>query len=221
MGINLWAGISFMKDYYLNLIPTGKHEPKKVVELTCERCQNKFTVPFWMLKKGRRFCSRKCRKQDPMETLMSRVEKDPNGCWNWTGCVGWGGYAQIKVGKTNHLAHRPMWILWNKKPVPHGMVIRHTCIGNRRCINPDHLIPGTQKENIQDCIRQGRFPATLKGEESVNAKLTEENVRYIRAVRNPIDGSKPVTYRKLCEMFGVSYTAVWYAAHKRQWASVE
>jgi len=208
-------------DYYLNLIPNGKHQPQKLAELTCERCKNLFKVPFWMVKKGRRFCSQKCVRADPLQTLLSRVEKDGNGCWNYTGTLGWGGYGQIKVGKTNHLAHRLMWILWNKQHVPCGMVIRHTCVGNPRCINPEHLIPGTQKENIQDCIRQGRFAVQRKGEDAYQSKLTVENVRHIRAARNPIDGSKPVPFRNLAKMFGVSYCAVYFAANKKQWASVD
>ncbi len=198
-----------MKDYYLNLIPTGKHEPKKVVELTCERCKKKFTIESWLAKKGRRFCTQKCRKADPLETMLSRIEKDENGCWNWTGTIGWGGYGQIKVGKTCHSTHKLMWILWNKKPVPHGMVVRHTCIGNRRCMNPDHLILGTQKENIRDCISQGRFRGS-------NSELTEDQINYILSARNPNDGSKPPTYKKLGLELGIPRYVVWWTANKRR-----
>ncbi|WP_089946011.1 HNH endonuclease [Litoreibacter albidus] len=36
----------------------------------------------------------------------------------------------------------------NRSP-PAGEVVRHRC-NNRRCINPDHLVAGTQLENIED-----------------------------------------------------------------------
>lgn len=209
-----------MKDYLLTLIPNKTHKCLKTAELICERCGNKFTVPFWMVKKGRRFCSHACRKQDPLKTLLSRVDKQENGCWNYTRCVHPLGYGQIKVGKTMHNAHRLMWILWNRKRVPDGMVVRHTCIGNRRCINPDHLIIGTQKDNVHDCIQQGRFKPFGKGVERSNAKLTDDIVRQIRVERNPTDGSKPTSFRVLSERFEVSYAAVWFAANKMQWKHV-
>lgn len=36
-----------------------------------------------------------------------------------------------------------------------GLAVRHTC-DNPRCINPEHLILGTQQENIQDMMERGR-----------------------------------------------------------------
>lgn len=34
-------------------------------------------------------------------------------------------------------------------------VVRHTC-DNPRCINPEHLVGGTQKDNRADCVSRGR-----------------------------------------------------------------
>lgn len=34
-------------------------------------------------------------------------------------------------------------------------VVRHTC-DNPRCINPDHLVGGTQVDNVRDCADRGR-----------------------------------------------------------------
>ena len=66
-------------------------------------------------------------------------------CMEWEKC-GQHGYG----GKTAR-AHRVVFFLtngwWPK-------VVRHTC-DNKRCVNPVHLLGGTQKENIQDSIERG------------------------------------------------------------------
>lgn len=36
-----------------------------------------------------------------------------------------------------------------------GLVVRHTC-DNAWCINPEHLIIGTQADNIRDAVARGR-----------------------------------------------------------------
>ncbi|UGO47583.1 HNH endonuclease [Morganella phage vB_MmoP_Lilpapawes] len=41
--------------------------------------------------------------------------------------------------------------------IPAGMVVRHTC-DNKRCVNPNHLLLGTRKENTHDMLeRHPRF----------------------------------------------------------------
>ena len=58
-----------------------------------------------------------------------------------------------------------------------GFVVRHTC-DNPRCINPWHLILGTQLQNVHDSIDRGRH---ARGSRMGSAKLTEEIVLSIRA----------------------------------------
>jgi len=45
-------------------------------------------------------------------------------------------------------------------PIPegegyHGTVVRHTC-DNRNCINPEHMVLGTQKDNVRDAMERGQ-----------------------------------------------------------------
>jgi hypothetical protein len=56
--------------------------------------------------------------------------------------------------------------------IPEGMVVMHKC-DNHLCINPEHLILGTQLENMQDCTRKKR---NAFGEHNGHAKLTEQQV---------------------------------------------
>jgi hypothetical protein len=50
--------------------------------------------------------------------------------------------------------HRAAFLLAGNTLRP-GNVIRHTC-DVPHCFNPDHLIEGTQAENLQDAVDRGR-----------------------------------------------------------------
>lgn len=67
------------------------------------------------------------------------------------------GYLHVYFLGRNELAHRAVW-RFNYGDIPKGLVIRHNC-DNRRCININHLSIGTQKQNIDDCVRRGRMPS--------------------------------------------------------------
>lgn len=56
--------------------------------------------------------------------------------------------------KKNWYLHRYIFHKYCEE-IPEGMVVMHKC-DNPRCINPDHLELGTQKDNIHDMIRKGR-----------------------------------------------------------------
>src|SRR6266699_62896 len=58
-------------------------------------------------------------------------------------------------------------------PMPDGLLACHRC-DVRRCVNPDHLFPGTHLENMQDMIAKGRHH---HGEQ--RGKLTNEQVMAI------------------------------------------
>ena len=45
-----------------------------------------------------------------------------------------------------------------KGQIPDGVVLRHKC-DNRRCWNPNHLEPGTPKDNVQDMMARARHAA--------------------------------------------------------------
>jgi len=63
--------------------------------------------------------------------------------------------------------------------IPKNMQIRHTC-DNPTCINVEHLLTGTQCDNMQDMVSRNR---QSKGETSGTNKLTENEVREIRKLK--------------------------------------
>jgi hypothetical protein len=75
-------------------------------------------------------------------------------CWIWQGAntKGYGVFGHR--GKTIR-ASRTSYLLVNGE-IPDGYYIMHTC-DNPSCINPDHLISGTQSDNIKDMVKKKRF----------------------------------------------------------------
>lgn len=79
------------------------------------------------------------------------------GCWEWQGARTNGGYGRLKYKNQAWMAHRFSYVL-HKGPIPEGLVIMHKC-DNPCCINPEHLMAGTQKQNMEDCKAKGRLGA--------------------------------------------------------------
>lgn len=136
------------------------------------------------------------------DKFWGRVDKlGPNECWNWTGGKS-GGYGVIggvlngkryvPVGQ-NMLAHRVSWIIANGD-IPevdgsddaHGTVVRHTC-DNPLCVNPGHLVIGTQAQNIKDMWDRKRASVpTLIGADHPNARFKDERILdFIRTTDVP------------------------------------
>jgi hypothetical protein len=108
------------------------------------------------------------------ERFWSKVVKTES-CWLWTGFTS-KGYGKFFTANKSVRAHR--WSWENKNgPIPEGTDILHSCIGQRNCVNPDHLRPGTNQENVIEKVSQGR---QAKGETNGRAKLTESQVLDIR-----------------------------------------
>lgn len=109
-------------------------------------------------------------------------------CWTWTASRDGDGYGQFwnPERRTMDLAHRYAFEQFVEalppKPAgqlgPIGPVVMHTC-DNPSCVNPAHLVLGTQADNVHDCITKGRLPER-SGERNGRAKLTAETVATIR-----------------------------------------
>lgn len=74
------------------------------------------------------------------------TERRANGCLLWTGQINNEGYGQLSVNGAMKLAHRVSYEL-SVAEIPPGLVIDHLC-RVRSCIEPSHLEPVTQRENV-------------------------------------------------------------------------
>lgn len=144
-----------------------------------------------------------------IERFWSQVDQR-GGCWLWTGSrnqKGYGHFFSRLNGEKHYRAHRFSWAMHNG-PIPDDMFVCHHC-DNRWCVNPDHLFLGTTYENNHDTIRKGR---NNRGERAGGSKLTEDDVRAIRAMR----GSDTEIGRK----YGIHPTHIARIRARERWAHV-
>lgn len=90
-------------------------------------------------------CVKKGVSMCPVRRFWEKAEITET-CWIWHGCINDQGYAQIRVdGKTRNAAK--FAFEQSRGQVPEGLVLDHLC-RVRHCVNPRHLEPVTNKENI-------------------------------------------------------------------------
>jgi hypothetical protein len=105
--------------------------------------------------------------KDPAVRFHSRYTVNATtGCWEWNRRWGHEDRELYPIfyadGRRLYAAH---WILENVgRPTDtyNGLFACHHC-DNPRCVNPDHLFIGTQKDNIQDAVQKGRFTGRKPG----------------------------------------------------------
>lgn len=142
--------------------------------------------------------------------LLASVKKNPDTlCWELQRLISTGGYGVIRVNGPKQRAHR--WLYEALYGSVGDLEIRHLC-HNPSCIFPGHLRPGTHKENMQDRVRAGRG-ADLRGENNGRAKLTEDDVRFIR------QSSAPGTV--LARQFNVTKNAISNIRLHKAWRHVQ
>src|SRR4051812_17585161 len=86
--------------------------------------------------------------------LMGRLEGkryiSENGCWEWIGARNPKGYGMISIDSRMYVVHRIMAELYlGLDPSDKNAHVRHSC-DNPSCFNPEHLLVGTNDDNVQD-----------------------------------------------------------------------
>ena len=137
-------------------------------------------------------------------------EVDSNGCWICTSHAQNGkGYVYLKRDGVRISGHRYSYIK-HKGEIPDGMVVRHKC-DVRNCINPDHLIIGTQADNVNDRVSRNRGAC---GEGINTSKLTTEQVEFIR-------NNDDMNGIELAKLFGVHNATIYRARNSESWKHIK
>lgn len=198
----------------------SKEELEALLARACPVCEGAIPrrkgEPPWQHAR-RQFCSRSCGAKatnarvhtaTPAEILGANSASTDGGCLEWTGRTNVHGYGVAVYGGEKLGAHRLAYTA-HVGPIPDGLSVCHTC-DNRRCVNPAHLFLGTNAENTADRDRKGR---QARGEQSGRAKLTESDVRAIRASAEP--------HAVLAKRFGVGATIISSIRTGKAWRHVE
>jgi hypothetical protein len=151
----------------------------------------------------------------PEKRLLSRVKKGtgPNGdCWEYPLSKG-RRYGSISVNGKYVPAHRFSWEFHNKKKMDSKLYALHSC-DNGACVNPDHIRPGTQKENVRDMIERGRN-VPLKGEKNASCKINNEIALNIYK-----EAGKGIKYKLIMAKYNVKHSVVSAIKNGRAWSHI-
>ncbi len=155
-------------------------------------------------------------RRPTIERFWLQVSKTET-CWLWTGPFTTRGRPRFWTApKQGVYAHRYIYEQLIG-PIPDGLYVCHHC-DNPACVRPDHLFVGTQDDNMKDMVAKDRANKP-KGESNGRAKLTEDDVRYIRQnykFRSPTYGRKA-----LAERFGVDVVTIRAILIRKLWSHVE
>jgi hypothetical protein len=112
--------------------------------------------------------------------LEEKSKKDPE-----TGCELWQDQIDkiTKYGKVNAYrrhwdVHRFAWQIRNGETLPENVVVRHSC-ANKHCLAKAHLSTGTQADNVQDMVRDGKVQ---QGQDHRWAKYTDVEIERLKTL---------------------------------------
>ncbi len=147
-----------------------------------------------------------------LDRFIARVafSDKPDGCWLWQGGLDLCGYGKLRVGEDMVLTHRFSYELFHG---PTDLYVMHLC-DNPACVRPEHLVAGTQTDNMRDMMKKGRGADTA-GSKNGMAKLTEADIPVICECYR-----RGSTYEDIAVQYGVSPNSIRLVVKGKTWQKV-
>jgi hypothetical protein len=142
-------------------------------------------------------------------------KKEDDECWEWKTSLD-KGYGRVMINNKLYLSHRVSYYLANGNLPEPPLIIRHKCLLNRKCCNPNHLESGTKKDNSDDSIIRDKTYVYLNGELNGFSKLTEIQVLEIRAKYIPFKYKA----RKLADEYKVKVETINAIVQRKSWKHI-
>lgn len=138
-------------------------------------------------------------------------------CWIWAGATDRLGYGLFWFRGRAQRAHRISHLI-HKGEIPPGQVVRHEC-DVRGCVNPAHLLLGTQSDNAKDCWNRARSGGAVvdptkraRGEQRAKSNLRNEDILLIRGDARPRS--------EVAADYGVSTNTIRAIQIRKSWAHI-
>jgi len=156
------------------------------------------------------------RKGTALPILRDLLKVETTECLIWPGGKNTLGYGILSFEGKSWLAHRLAYY-FKYGHVGSGRLLRHTC-DNPACINPLHLLPGDDSDNMADMVNRGRQCGGIRRA----SKLTYDDVLYIREnFRRGTSRWNPGNKHELAKRFNVdeshirkiAYGVKWHTSH--------
>jgi len=137
-------------------------------------------------------------------------DKTANGCWEWNGALTLNGYGKFWLNDKTISSHRASYLI-HKGEIPDDKLVLHTC-DNAKCVNPDHLVLGTHRDNVRHMQERNRF---LTGEKNSSCTITTDTARQI--IQRLIAGGR---VRTIARELGCTRATVTGIAGKVTWKHI-
>jgi len=140
------------------------------------------------------------RAREPLGPRILRNMSKRGECWIWAGSKTRDGYGVLTIGRKQYRAHRISYMLF-KGHIPEELLICHTC-DTPLCVNPDHLVAWTPKQNTQDMISKDRR-VSVSGADHHATKVSHEQRDQIRLER-----ANGATLKALAKKYNVAFQTI-------------
>lgn len=147
---------------------------------------------------------------DVRERFFDKVDKNNGGCWEWTGAISSNGYGSVTIDYDGYAAHRvSLWLHSDHESVSDINTVRHQC-SNKSCVNPSHLLEGSQRENLLDAVKNN------------NASRQSVTVSEARQIKHKYrDDECDLSQRELADEFDTNQKTVWSIVNEESFEFID